>query len=152
MKLADRATKKLSSHFRQAQLSMKPHRITKLTMAKRKQGQKCSSTTIQFIIIISYPLTARVVGAPEMSWHQFPPFFSSQLPSGTWQTPGLSIPWCCLPTSSCLPCLLPPFTVPSKMIFARPDEWETCPYHCSFRLFTMGRSKCDGMVQDTSVS
>ena len=26
--------------------------------------------------------------------------FSLPLPSGTWRTPGLSIPWCCLPTSS----------------------------------------------------
>ena len=25
----------------------------------------------------------------------------------------------------CLPCLLPPFTVPCKMVFARPDERET---------------------------
>ena len=25
----------------------------------------------------------------------------------------------------CLPCLLPPFTVPYKMDLARPDEWET---------------------------
>ena len=25
----------------------------------------------------------------------------------------------------CLPCLLPPFTVPCKMVLARPDEWET---------------------------
>ena len=25
---------------------------------------------------------------------------------------------------SCLPCLLPPFTVPCKMVFARPDEWD----------------------------
>ena len=24
----------------------------------------------------------------------------------------------------CLPCLLPPFTVPCKMVSARPDEWE----------------------------
>ena len=28
----------------------------------------------------------------------------------------------------CLPCLLPPFTVPFKMVLARPDERETCPY------------------------
>ena len=27
-------------------------------------------------------------------------FFCSPLPSGTWRTPGLSTPWCCLPTSS----------------------------------------------------
>ena len=26
--------------------------------------------------------------------------FCSLLPSGTWRTPGLSSPWCCLPTSS----------------------------------------------------
>ena len=37
----------------------------------------------------------------------------------------------------CLPCLLPPSTVPRKMVLARPDEWETWPYHCSLRLFTL---------------
>ena len=31
--------------------------------------------------------------------NQFPPFFCSPLPSGTWQTLGLSTPCCCLPTS-----------------------------------------------------
>ena len=30
----------------------------------------------------------------------FPNFPCSPLPSWTWRTPGLSIPWCCLPTSS----------------------------------------------------
>ena len=34
----------------------------------------------------------------------------------------------------CLLCLLPPFTVPCKMVLARPDEWKTWPYHCSLRL------------------
>ena len=43
----------------------------------------------------------------------------------------------------CLPCLLLPFTVPCKMILARPDERETCPYHSSLRLFTIvKRSSC----------
>ena len=43
----------------------------------------------------------------------------------------------------CLPCLLPPFTVPCEMVLARPDERETWPYHCSLRLFTMLRwSSC----------
>ena len=32
----------------------------------------------------------------------------------------------------CLPCLLPPFTVPCKVVLARPGKWETCPYHFSF--------------------
>ena len=36
----------------------------------------------------------------------------------------------------CLPCLLPPFTVPCKMVLARPDERETWPYHCNLCLFT----------------
>ena len=48
-----------------------------------------------------YPLTARVVGVPQMISQPvssiFPCFL---LPSGTWRTPGLSIPCCCLPTSS----------------------------------------------------
>ena len=39
----------------------------------------------------------------------------------------------------CPPCLLSPFTVPCKMVLARPDEQETWPYHCSSRLFTMVR-------------
>ena len=42
----------------------------------------------------------------------------------------------------CLPCLLPPFVVPCKIVLARPDERETCPHHCSSRLFTMVRSSC----------
>ena len=42
----------------------------------------------------------------------------------------------------CLPCLLPPFTVPYKTVLARPDEWETCPYYSSLHLFTMVRSSC----------
>ena len=39
----------------------------------------------------------------------------------------------------CLPCLLPPFTLPCKIVLTRPDEWEKCPYHRSFYLFTMVR-------------
>ena len=43
----------------------------------------------------------------------------------------------------CLPCLLPPFTVPCKTVLARHDERETWPYHCSLRLFTIvRRSPC----------
>ena len=39
----------------------------------------------------------------------------------------------------CLPCFLPPFTVPCKRVLARPDEREIYPYHCSLRLFTIVR-------------
>ena len=43
----------------------------------------------------------------------------------------------------CLPCLLPPFTVPCKTVLARPDERETCSYQlCSLRFFMVVRSSC----------
>ena len=43
----------------------------------------------------------------------------------------------------CLPCLLPPFIVPCKMVLASHDEPETWPYHCSLHLFMMvKRSSC----------
>ena len=54
-----------------------------------------------FIIIIINPLTARVVGAPQMILQPvFSVFLCSPLPSGACRTQGLSIPWCCLPISS----------------------------------------------------
>ena len=46
----------------------------------------------------------------------------------------------------CPPCLLPPFTVPCKMVLARPDEREIRPYYCSLRLFTMVRRSSCGPV------
>ena len=48
-----------------------------------------------------YPLTARVVGAPQMILRPVSSTFPcSPLPPGTWRTPGLSILSCCLPASS----------------------------------------------------
>ena len=32
------------------------------------------------------------------------------------------------------------------MVLARPDEWQTCPYHRSFRLFTMVRESLCGQI------
>ena len=46
----------------------------------------------------------------------------------------------------CPPCLHPPFTVPCKMVLARPDERETWPYHCSLRLFTIVRRYSCGPI------
>ena len=43
----------------------------------------------------------------------------------------------------CLPCLLPSFTVPCKIVLARPDEQETCPYHFSLcHIMMVKRSLC----------
>ena len=68
-------------------------------------------TNVQMIVYIifhgvyshhlTFLLTARVVGAPQMiSQPVSSIFLYSPLPSGTWQTSRLSIPWCRLPTSS----------------------------------------------------
>ena len=46
----------------------------------------------------------------------------------------------------CLPCLLPSFTVPCKMVLARPDEQETWPHHCSLHLFMMVRRSLCGLI------
>ena len=54
---------------------------------------------------LTYPFTARVVGVPQVTSLPVSSIcFCSPLPSGTWRSPGLSIPWCYLPTpfSVCL--------------------------------------------------
>ena len=108
---------------------------------------KRSADILCIIMIIIYPLTRRVVEAPQMISQPVSSIFPcSPLPFGTWRTPGLPIPWCCLPTSFRLPCLLPPFTVPCETVLARSDEQETCPYHCSLHLFMMIRSLCGPIV------
>ena len=94
------------------------------------------------IIIIIYPLTARVVGAPTF-------LHCSLFSTALWDLAN-SRPVHSLMLSShlflCLPSLLPLFTVPCKMVLARPDELETWPYHCSLRLFTVVRWSSCGPV------
>ena len=72
---------------------------------------------------------------------RFPPFFP--LFSTTLWDLANSRPVHSLMLSShpflCLPGLLPPVTVPCKMVLVRPDERETWPHPCSLRLFTMVR-------------
>ena len=90
--------------------------------------------------LIIYSLTARVVGAP----HMIPQTVCSIFPfsSALWDLAN-SRPVHSLMLSShlflSLRCLHPSFTVPCKMVLARPDEWETCPYHCSLHRFAMVR-------------
>ena len=90
----------------------------------------------------------RVVGAPQMISQPVSSIFPcSPLPSKTCQNPGLSIPWCWSShLFSCLPCLLPPSTVPCKMVLSRHEEWETWPYHCSLHLFTIIRKSSCGPI------
>ena len=69
-------------------------------LLKSDVGQKYSFCALRFALTFTFPLAETVVGAPPMtSQPVFSIFPCSPLPSGTWQTPGLSIPRCCLPTS-----------------------------------------------------
>ena len=69
-------------------------------------------------LIIIYPLTARVAGALQIISLPVSSIFPrSPLSSGTWWTPGLSIPRCCLPTSSSV-CLV---FFPLSRYLARPS-------------------------------
>ena len=86
-------------------------------------------------------------------------FFCSPLPSGTWRTQSLPFLDVIFHLFFCLSCLLPSFTAPCKMVLARPDERQTCPYHFSLRLLTMVRGSSCGPIAcwilartDTSVT
>ena len=87
-------------------------------------------------------LNLRVVGAPQMiSQPVSSIFLCSPLPSGTWWTPGLSIPWCYLQTSSSVSLVFFPFSLCLARWFS-PDMMNgrhARPHHCSLRLFTMVR-------------
>ena len=75
-------------------------------------------------------------------------FPCSPLPSVTWWTPGLSIPWCCLPTCSSV-CLI---FFPLSLCLARwfwQDLMNGRHVHttdCSLRLFTMVRRSLCGPI------
>ena len=103
---------------------------------------------IIIIIIIIYPLSARVIGAPQMVLQPvFSIFPCSPLPSETCQTPGLSIPRCCLPTSSSVCLVFFPLSLSlARCFLATPDERKTWPYHCSLHLFTMVRRSLCGLI------
>ena len=99
-------------------------------------------------IIFFYPLTAMVIEAPQMISQPVSsifPYYSTAL----WDLVN-SGPVHPLMMSShlflYLPCLLPPFTAPCTDEMARPDEWDTWPYHCSLHLFTMIRWSSCGLI------
>ena len=65
------------------------------------QDKRSKNLQAPFFFTLAYPIIAGVVGAPQMTSQPVSSIFLySPLSSRTLQTPGLSIPWCCLPTSS----------------------------------------------------
>ena len=104
------------------------------SVCRRKQDCNINNVArISIIIIIINPLSARVVGAPQMvfstSFLHFP-LFSTAL----WDLPNPR-PVHSLMLSShlflCPPCLLPLFTVPCKMVLARPLVRAACGIYAS---------------------
>ena len=74
-----------------------------------------------FTFSLPIPSLQGFLGAPQITSQPVSSIFlCSPLPSGSWQTPGLFIPWCCLPTSFTV-CLVffPPFTVKEKLLLSR---------------------------------
>ena len=68
----------------------------------------CDIWIIYFCFLLSPHLSFNCKGhwgTTEISQPVSSIFPCSPLPSGTWQTPGLSICWCCLPTSSSVCCV-----------------------------------------------
>ena len=110
------------------------------TSMKRSHSISLSSSS-------SIPWPRGSLGHHRWFHNQFPPFFP--VSTALWDLAN-SRPVHSLMLLShlffCLPCLLPPFTVPLKMILARPDEWETSPYHFSLRLFTMVKRSLCGLI------
>ena len=76
-----------------------------------KVDEVCSKGSYSFIIINNL-LSARVVEAPQVILQPvFSIFPCSPLPFGTCRIPGLSISWCCLPTSSSVCLAFFPFSL-----------------------------------------
>ena len=101
---------------------------------------------IMIIVIIIYLLTARVFGAPQMISQPVSSIFPCPLAPRELQAWPVHFLMLSSHLFRCLPCPLPHFTVPCKMVLAKSDERETWPYHCSLRFFTMVRRSSCGPI------
>ena len=117
------------------------------------KGMNVPVTAIQTVLQLLYHLHLSLNregrwGTTDDFTTSFSIFLCSPLPSGTWRTPGLSIPWCCIPItfSVCLVFFPISLSVPLKMVFTRPNEQQTCQYHFSLCLFTMVRRSSCGLI------
>ena len=79
--------------------------------------------------------------------NQFPPFFSVlHCPLGLDDFLAYPFPDVVFPPLLLSVLSSSPFHCALQMVLARPDEWETWPYHCSVRLFTIVRRSSCGPI------
>ena len=102
----------------------------------------CTSSIMFTYYLITHHLSlnCRVIGAKQMISQPFSSIFLCfPLPSWTWRLRPVHFLMLSSHLFLCLPCLRPRFTAPCRMVLARPDERETCPYKVSLCTFTMVR-------------
>ena len=91
-------------------------------------------------------LTALVDVAPQMTSQPVSSIFPCfPLPSGTCELQARPFPDVVFRPLFLSALSSSPFTVPCKMVLARPDERETCHYHFSLHLFMMIRRSLCGL-------
>ena len=121
-----------------------------ITYVCKTERQQTPSPTDNYIYMwnrkatntFTYPLTAEGVGAPQMTSQSVSfIFFCSPLPAFWYSVNSRPVHSLMLSFHLffCLPCLLPPFIVPCKMVLVKSGEQETCPHHFSLRLFYDGQ-------------
>ena len=106
----------------------------------QQEAQSCEQS--QFYSILFYPITLGGCRGTTDEFATIP--FHLDLFSAALVELAKSIPVHSLILSShlffCLPLFLFPFTVPCRIVFAKPEDLETWPNHLSFRFLTRVRS------------
>ena len=111
-------------------------------MPRKKQEVTKIVSTAKISIILFYPITLEGCRSTTDEFATIP--FHLDLFSAALVELAKSIPVHSLILSShlffCLPLFLFPFTVPCRIVFAKPEDIETWPNHLSFRFLTRVRS------------
>ena len=116
--------------------------IARLPFDQPMINHKISSSSNNFYSILFYPITLEGRRGTTDEFATTP--FHLDLFSAALVELAKSIPVHSLILSShlffCLPLFLFPFTVPCRIVFAKPEDLETWPNHLSFRFLTRVRS------------
>ena len=116
--------------------------LSRHALRQRSRCSICSYLNIYSILFLFYPITLEGRRGTTDEFATTP--FHLDLFSAALVELAKSIPVHSLILSShlffCLPLFLFPFTVPCRIVFAKPEDLETWPNHLSFRFLTRVRS------------